>query len=76
MRELIKNALLGVNIISFVLVLLFGVTGIIYELFGPANYEKMLEKLKIPWSFECVWVFAFGCFVLLIISYILRKKFF
>ena len=56
--------------------LLFGASGIIYELFGPANYEIILQKLKIPWGFECVWLFMFVCLIILIITYILRKKFF
>ena len=74
MREILKNFLLLINIISFILVSLFGATGIIYDLFGPANYVKMLEKLKIPWSFESIWVFMFISLIILIISYFLRKK--
>ena len=76
MREILRIILLITNIISFVLVLLFGASGIIYELFGPANYEKMLEKLKIPWSFERIWLFVFVFLIILIITYSLRKKFF
>lgn len=76
MREFLKVVLLIINIISFALVLLFGASGIIYELFGPANYEKMLHKLKIPWNFERIWLFIFVCLIILIITYILRKKFF
>ena len=75
-REFLNIILLIINIISFVLVLLFGASGIIYELFGPANYEKILQKLKIPWSFERIWLFMFVCLIILIITYILRKKFF
>ena len=74
MREFLKNFLLVINIISFILVSLFGATGIIYDLFGPANYGKMLEKLKIPWSFECVWLFMYASLIILILSYFLRKK--
>ena len=76
MRETLRILLLIINIVSFALVLLFGVTGIIYELSGPASYEKMLEELKIPWSFERIWLFMFICLIVSIIIYILRKKFF
>ena len=76
MREVIRIILLIINIISFAFVFLFGATGIIYELFGPANYEKMLGKLKIMWSFERVWLLMFVCLIILIITYFLRKKFF
>lgn len=76
MRELLNIILSIINIVSFVLVLLFGASGIIYELFGPANYEKILQKLKIPWSFERIWLFMFVCLIIMIITYILLQKFF
>ena len=75
-RVFLKVVLLVVNILSFSLVLLFGTSGIIYELFGPAGYKKMLEKLKISWSYESIWLFMFICLIIMIITYILRKKFF
>ena len=58
MKEALRIILLIINMVSFVFVLLFG---IIYELLGPAYYEKMLEELKIPWSFEYIWLFMFAC---------------
>lgn len=75
-REFLNIILLIINIISFVFVSLFGASGIIYELFGPANYEKILQKFLIPWSFERIWLFMFVCLIIFIITYILRKKFF
>lgn len=76
MRNVIKIILLIINIISFVLVWLFGVTGVVYEILGPASYEKMLAKLNIPWSYESIWSFMFICLIILIATYLLRKKFF
>lgn len=76
MRKHLNIILLIINIISFVLVLLFGASGIIYELFGSASYEKTLQVLKIPWSFEHIWSFMFVCLIILITTYILRKKLF
>lgn len=75
-KKIISIILLIINIISFVLVLLFGASGVIYDLFGPANYEKMLRKFKIPWSYERLWGFMFVCSIVLMITYFLRKKFF
>ncbi len=75
MREVLKTVLSITNKTSFALVLLFGVSGVIYELFGPANYEKFLDGLKIPWSFESIWLFVFLCLIIFIITYVLRKKF-
>lgn len=76
MRDIVRIILLVINIISFGLVAIFGFTGIIYELLGPASYEKMLERLKIPWRFEQIWTFSLVCLATLIITYLLRKKFF
>lgn len=76
MRDIIRIILLVINIISFGLVAIFGLTGIIYELLGPAGYEKMLERLKIPWKFEQIWTFMFICLAVLIITCFLRKKYF
>ena len=76
MKSYLSIILFIINIVSFVFVLLFGASGIVYELFGPAKYEIILQKLKIPWSFEHIWLFMFVCPMILIITYILRKKFF
>ena len=76
MREILGYILLVINIISFILILLFGSTGIVYELFGPAIYEKILNELKITWSFERIWLFMGICLIILFTTYFLRKKFF
>lgn len=75
MRKILRIVLLITNIIAFAFVLLFGATGVIYETLGPAGYEKMLNKFKIPWGFEHIWLFMFACLTVLIITYFLRKKF-
>ena len=76
MKEFINIILTIIIIVSFILVLLFGASGIIYDLFGPAYYEKILQKLKIPWGFESIWLFMFVCLTILIITYIMRKRLF
>lgn len=75
MREILRIVLLIINIIAFAFVLLFGATGVIYEISGPAGYEKMLNKFQIPWEFEHIWLFMFVCLTILVITYFLRKKF-
>ncbi len=76
MKEIIGTILLYINTISFVLVAIFGLTGIIYELIGPAGYEKIIERLKIPWRFEQIWIFFLIFSIVLILTYFLRKRFF
>lgn len=76
MKKVIRTILLITNIVSFALLSLYGASGIIYELFGPAIYDKMLAALGIPWNFDQIWLFMFVCSIVLIITYLLRKKFF
>ena len=76
MREFLNIFLKIINIISFALVFLFGLSGIIQELLGHAVYVKMLQKLNIPWSYERIWLFMFVCLIITIITCILREKFF
>lgn len=65
-----------INVISFILVAIFGVIGVIYDLFGYSTFMKIFEKLNITWSFKQIWLFVAGCIIILIVSHILRKKVF
>jgi hypothetical protein len=46
-RKIIRFVLLMLNILSFGLVVLVGVTGIAYEILDSASYEKLLEWFRI-----------------------------
>ena len=76
MKKVLRIVLLIINVLSCILVFLFGATGILYEIAGPSGYNKMLSKLKVPWSFEHIWLFMFVCLIILCVTYFLRKKFF
>lgn len=76
MKRFIKKFLLTVNIVSFALVVIFGASGIIVDLFGIPFYMKILEKFKITWSFEFICLLAYTCTAFTAIIYFLRKKFF
>ena len=65
-----------INIISFILVLIFGIIGVIYDLFGYSTFMKIFEKLNIDWSFKQIWLFVAECVIILITSHVLRKKVF
>jgi len=73
-KDIVKVFLFVMNIISFVLVAIFGLAGLVYEILGPSKFEKLLARLNIPWTFERVWNVSFICLVVLIVIYILRKK--
>ncbi len=61
MKEFFRIALSIISIISFVFVLMFGITGIIYELLGHKNYEKCLRFLKFCGAWMCLDVYVRMC---------------
>lgn len=75
-EKTVGAALKLVCIFSFVVVVVIGLSRIVYDLFGGAVYEKMLEKLRIPFSFEQVQLFGIISVLILLISYLLREKYF
>ena len=74
MKTFINPVLLVANIISWVVVVLFGAIGIYEQITGPAGVEKLLKKLNIPLSFNQVFIIGIISIVLLWVTYILRKK--
>ena len=74
MTAFINTILLIVNIISFAATVLFAILGLYEQIMGPADVEKLLEKLPIPLSYNQALIIGFVCLVLMTISYILRKK--
>lgn len=74
MKTFINTVLLVANIISWVVVVLFGAIGIYEQITGPAGVEKLLKKLNIPLSFNQVFIIGIISIVLLWGTYILRKK--
>lgn len=76
MKDFINNFLLLVNIIAAILVSIFGIVGVVYELLGPKKFEDLLLRLNVPWDFECLWNVSMVCVAVLIITCFLRFKFF
>ena len=76
MRGFVREILLVVNTIFFALTAVFGLVGVVYEILGPGIFDKMLLKLRIPWSFEQGWNVSFICLAVLIITFFVRKKLF
>ena len=74
MTAFINAILLIVNIISFVGTVVFSIFGLYEEIMGPANLEKLLEKMHIPLNYNQVLIIGFVCIALMITSYILRAK--
>lgn len=76
MIKVIRIILCVINIISFVLVVLFMIYGFYDQLVGPGYSKKLLELLNIPLSYDQVLIFGFICTAIMIITYIIRTKFF
>ena len=74
MTNFIKSFLLIVNIVLFVLVLLFGAFGIYEQLTGPADAEKLLKVLKIPFSYNQIFIIGFLCAIIMVVLYVVRSK--
>lgn len=76
MREFIKYALLVINIISLVLGLVF-VAFILYcEFFGYDKGNNLLKSINSPLDDNGIIIVGFICGAILILSILLRKKFF
>lgn len=76
MKEVIKYTLLVISIISLVLGLVF-VTFILYcEFFGYNKGNDFLKSIHFPLDDNGVIVACFICGAILIVSILVRKKFF
>ena len=71
MKEIIRIILLIINIASFIIIVIIGIT----ELLGPAKFDDFLSSLNIPLNFDILWKLSIIFIPVLIITYILRKKF-
>ena len=76
MKIFISTALLIINIVLFILTVLFAVYGIYDQIMGPANAEKLLKKWHISLRYNQVLVIGVICVVLMFLTYILRAKLF
>ena len=76
MKKFLGIILSIINWVTFIILTVVGVTGIIFEFSGQGTFIGLFEKLNIPWSYNFIWSFIFVNIILLIISYVLRKKFF
>lgn len=76
MRDFIKALLFVTNIVSFALVIIFGIGGVIYEILGPEKYERIFRWLNIPWNFDKFFNIGYICLAILIVTYFLRVKLF
>lgn len=70
-----KEVLCVINIISFILVMLAGLNGIVREILGAKKYEDLLSALKVPWSSGQLFKISYIFIAVFIITGLLREKF-
>ena len=76
MTTFVNVFLIILNIVSFIITLLFAIFGLYEQIMGAADAEKMLEKLHIPLSYRQVLIIGTVSVFIMIFTYLLRTKFF
>ncbi len=76
MRDSVRAFLLVVNIVSFIFVCLFGLVGVVVDIIGPGEFDRLLARFNIAWSFDQGTIAGYICLAVLIITYFSRKKLF
>lgn len=63
-----------INIVSFSVLLLFGIFGVYEEIMGSADLESLFKKLNIPLNYrQYVIIFILSLFITIISYFILKK---
>ena len=76
MRDIIRIALLVINIISFVCICIIAIFICYCEFFGYDNGNDFLRRINFPLDYNGIIHPSFICIAILIVSHTLRKKFF
>ncbi|NCA92694.1 hypothetical protein EOM82_05515 [bacterium] len=76
MKNFIKYALLVIYIVSLVLGLVFVVFDLYCEFFGYDKGNNLLKSINSPLNDNGIILVGFICCVILILSTLVRKKFF
>ena len=64
----------AISIISFSIVVIFGVFGVYEQIMGPADAEKLLKRLRFPLSYNQVLLVGFISLGIMFISHLVRMK--
>ena len=76
MTTFVNVFLIILNIVSFIVTVLFAIFGLYEQIMGATDAEKMLEKLHIPLSYRQVLIIGTVSVFIMIFTYLLRTKFF
>ena len=76
MKEILKIVLILVSKVSSMILLIYGVIGIVAELLNPPVFEKLLSKLNIPLNYDELWMIGWINLAVFIITNLVKKYFF
>ena len=76
MRDFIRIVVLVINVMSELVVGALLIVAAIYEILGAVTFEKLTERLDIPWSMGLYAKVTFISLAILVISFFIRTKFF
>ena len=76
MKEIIKIIFKTINVISFGLVILIFVIGVIYEIIGRTKFEQMLSSIGLSNGSKSVWIVGTIALIFLITTYYIEYRFF
>lgn len=74
MKKFLMDFLFGLNVFTFVLVVLLGLVSFIYAIISPILVEKIFELVKIPWNLKSFCYLCVVSIIILVVSYFLRKR--
>ena len=74
MKNILKYAINTIHIFSFLVTMLVGVAGILYEIVGRVKFEQLMDKLHITNGVKSTWVVGSIMLFLLIITAFIKDK--
>ena len=74
MKDLCKTFVRAVHSVSFCGLILCNILGIIYEVIGPVNFERIFSSIGIPNGVKCVYVVSATMLLLLIITHCIKNR--
>ena len=70
----IKLLAVVIDVVSFFIVVMFGIFGLYEQVMGPEDAKKLLKKYKIPLSYNMILRIGFGAIIILISSRIIQMR--
>ena len=74
MINIIRMLVNTLHVISFCLLMLLGLVGVIYEIVGHRKFVQTLSAMGLSNGFEWVWILGAVVLIILMITYFIKNK--